>query len=436
MRRLIIILSLVAVTPIAAQQRPPSESVLSRFLRYVRIDTQSAEDQGRVPSTPKQFALSRLLAKELESLGAAEVRVDEHAIVYAKVPGNLPSGHEAPVLGFLSHLDTAPNVSGTAVTPVVHAGYRGGDITLPGDPTQIIRAADNPDLGSLVGDDIVTADGTTLLGSDDKAGVAEIMTLVDLLAHNPEIQHGTLAIGFLPDEEVGGAVAVFDLKGFGARFAYTVDGGGLGGINDETFSARSAYLTFKGRDGAPVKGRLVNSVYAAADFIGRIPPSIRAENVEGREGYLHPYVGNLTVGESTLKLRMRDFTRKGLDDQEALLRSLMAETQARFPAVAIGFDVKDLFFNMKDSLTRYPKLIEHAMAATRRAGLEPRLSPIRGGTDGSNLTNRGLPTPDLFTGGHNFHTRLEWNSRRGLEKTVEMLVRLVGLFAIDPPRPS
>jgi tripeptide aminopeptidase len=237
----------------------------------------------------------------------------------------------------------------------------------------------------------------------------------------------------MPDEEVGGAVEYFDIANFGARLAYTVDGGALGGVNDETFSARTAYVSFGGRDGAPVKGRLVNSLYAVSDFISRVPEAIRPENVEGRVGYVHPYIAALAPGESTLKLRLRAFRTAELDGQEAMLRALTDSVARKFPTVRVTIEVKQFYTNMKDSLDRYPALIANAMEATRRAGLTPSLTAIRGGTDGSNLTGRGLPTPDLFTGGHNFHTRLEFNSRRGMEKTVDMLVQLVEIYAAPKP---
>ncbi len=412
-----------------AQTHAPRETVLDRFTRYAKINTQSKEDAGKVPSTDAQLDLARLLAKELTALGVDRVRVSEHGIVYGLLPSNLPAGSSVPSVGFIAHMDTAPNEPGAGVNPVIHRNYQGGDIVLPSDTSRVIRIAENPGLTELIGDDIVTSDGTTLLGSDDKSGCAEILTLIDVLQSNPQIRHGAIAVAFMPDEEVGGAVDYFDIPGFGAKLAYTVDGGALGGVNDETFSARTAYVTFMGRDGAPLKGRLVNSLYAVGEFVSRIPETMRPENVEGREGYVHPYTATLNTGESTLKLRLRAFKISELDAQEAMLRRLTDSVAARYPSVKISFSVKGFYSNMKDSLDRYPALISNALEATRRAGLTPSLTPIRGGTDGSNLTSRGLPTPDLFTGGHNFHTRLEFNSRGGMEKTVKMLLELVQIYA-------
>jgi len=423
----ILLLSAVA----GAQVKPPKEQAIDRFLRYVKIDTQSKEDQTTVPSTKKQFDLATLLAKELKELGAQNVRVSEYAIVYATIPGNLPDNSKVPVIGFIAHMDTSPAVSGENVNAVIHKNYQGGDIVLPKDPSQVITVAKNPDLKELIGDDIITADGTTLLGSDDKAGCAEIMTMVDLLMRNPQIKHGTIAVAFTPDEEVGGGIDKFDVKGFGAQFAYTVDGEELGEISNETWSARTATVTFKGKSTHPgtAKGVMVNAMYALADYLSRFPKDILPETTAGRVGFVHPYTGVTDVEESSLKILLRDFDMSGLDSKETLLKKMAVETGKKFPEVKIAVDVKENYRNMKEALKDYPQLTEYAMEATRRAGLTPKLNPIRGGTDGSNLTFRGLPCPNLFTGGHNFHGKLEFNSRRGLEKTTEMLVNLVQLFA-------
>lgn len=414
-----------------AQTKPPQETALDRFLRYAKIDTQSAEDQPTVPSTKKQFNLANLLAKELKELGAQNVRVSEFAIVYASIPGNLPDNSQVPVIGFISHMDTSDAVSGANVNPIIHKNYQGGDIVLPNDQTQIITAAKNPYLKQLIGDDIITADGTTLLGSDDKAGVAEIMTMIDTLRQNPSIKHGTISVAFTPDEEVGGGIDKFDVEGFGAKFAYTVDGEELGEISDETWSARTATVTFKGKSTHPgtAKGIMINSAYALADYLSRFPKDMLPETTEGRVGFVHPYAGVVDVEESSVKILLRDFDMSGLEAKEARLRQMAQQTQQRFPAVKINVAVKENYKNMKEVLKNYPQLTEFAMEATRRAGLTPKIKPIRGGTDGSNLTFRGLPCPNLFTGGMNFHGKLEYNSRRGLEKSTETLLNLVQIFA-------
>ena len=410
---------------------PPSESVVDRFLRYVRIDTQSKEEQSTTPSTPTQWTLANLLASELRQLGASEVRVSDECMVYARIPGNAPAASDVPVVGFLAHVDTSPAVTGAGVNPVVHRNYRGGDIVLPNDPTQIITVAQHPVLATMIGDDIITTDGTTLLGSDDKAGVATIMTLVDVLAHNPQIVHGEVAIGFTADEEIGSGIDQFDVDAFGADVAYTVDGEGLGEINDETWSARQATVTFGGVSTHPgtAKGVMVNSIYAFAWYLSQMPRDMLPETTEGREGFVHPYLGSADVEQSVAKIILRDFDVEGLDAKERLLRDLAAATEARFPGVTARVDVKENYRNMKEVLKNHPELIAYAFEATRRAGIEPFMNPIRGGTDGTKLTFRGLPCPNLFTGGHEFHSKLEFNSRRGLEKTTETLVHLVQIFA-------
>src|ERR1043166_2508598 len=428
---LALVLCLACVGVANAQLKSPTESALDRFLRYVKIDTQSQEDQTTVPSTRKQLNLANLLAKELNALGAENVRVSEFGIVYAMIPGNLADNSKVPVIGFIAHMDTSPAVSGENVNPVIHKNYQGGDIVLPKDPTQVITVEKNPVLKGLIGDDIVTADGTTLLGSDDKSGCAEIMTMIDTLRQNPQIKHGNIAVAFTPDEEVGGGIEKFDVKGFGAKFAYTIDGEELGEISDETWSARTATVTFQGKSTHPgtAKGIMVNSIYALADYLSRFPHDMLPETTEGRVGFVHPYAGTIDVETSTLKILLRDFEVSGLDAKEKMLRDMVAQTAAKFPTTKITIDVKENYKNMKEVLKDYPQLTNNAMEAARRAGLKPFLKPIRGGTDGSNLTFRGLPTPNLFTGGANFHGKLEFNSRRGLEKTTETLLNLVQIFA-------
>ncbi|HVF22553.1 MAG TPA: peptidase T [Pyrinomonadaceae bacterium] len=427
----VLCLVFAAVGQAQSTLKPPTEPVLDRFLRYVKIDTQSQEDQQTTPSTRKQLNLANLLAKELTALGAQNVRVSEFGIVYATVPGNLPDNSKVPVVGFIAHMDTSPAVSGENVNAIIHKNYQGGDITLPKDTTQVISVAKNPVLKELIGDDIITADGTTLLGSDDKAGIAEIMTMLDTLKQNPQIKRGTLAIAFTPDEEVGTGIEKFDVNGFGAKVAYTVDGGELGEISEETWSARTATVTFQGKSTHPgsARGIMVNAMYAMGDYLNRFPKDMLPETTEGRVGFVHPYAGTIDVETSTLKVLLRDFDMSGLEAKEKLLRDNMAQTAARFPEVKISIDVKENYKNMKEVLKNHPELTNNAMEAARRAGLKPFMKPIRGGTDGARLTFRGLPTPNLFTGGSNFHGKLEFNSRRGLEKSTETLIQLVQIFA-------
>ena len=411
--------------------KPPTESAMDRFLRYVKIDTQSAEDQTTTPSTRKQLNLANLLAKELTALGAENVRVSEFGIVYATVPGNLPDNSKVPVVGFIAHMDTSPAVSGENVNAIIHKNYQGGDIVLPKDPTQIISVEKNPVLNELKGDDIITADGTTLLGSDDKSGIAEIMTMIDTFKQNPQLKRGTIAIAFTPDEEVGGGIDKFDIKAFGAKMAYTVDGGQLGEISDETWSARTATVTFQGKSTHPgsAKGIMINAMYALGDYLGRFPKDMLPETTAERVGFVHPYTGTVDVEQSTVKILLRDFDVSGLDAKEKMLRDMVAQTAAKFPDVKIKIEVAENYKNMREVLKNFPELTNNAMEAAKRAGLKPFMKPIRGGTDGARLTFRGLPTPNLFTGGSNFHGKLEFNSRRGLEKSTETLIHLVQIFA-------
>jgi tripeptide aminopeptidase len=427
------ILTVVCSLSLFAQIKAPSEAVMDRFLRYVKIDTQSAEDAGKVPSTEKQLVLAKLLEKELKDLGVQNVRISEFGIVYGMVPGNMPDNSKVPTIGLIAHMDTSPAVSGANVNAIIHKNYRGGDIILPNDKTQVITVDKNPDLKNLIGDDIITADGTTLLGSDDKSGVAEIMTMIDILRNNPQIKHGNIAIAFTPDEEVGGGIDKFDIEGWGAKFAYTVDGEQLGDISNETWSARTATVTFHGRNTHPgtAKGILINSMYAAGAFLDAFKQAVpnRPETTERREGFLHPYVANMSEETSTIKILLRNFDINGLAGQEDTVKKVVADIQKRYPDVKVDYESKLGYLNMKEILKDYPQLTDYAIEAAKRAGITPEIRPIRGGTDGSNLTARGLPTPNLFTGGHNFHGKLEWNSRRGLEKSTATLVNLVQIWA-------
>ena len=368
---------------------------------------------------------------ELCELGVQDVRTTEHCMVYATIPATVPNPDGIPTIGFIAHVDTSPAVSGADVHPIVHHNYRGGDIVLPKDPSQVITVAQHPLLAGLIGDDIITTDGTTLLGSDDKAGVATIMTMVDVLLKNPRIAHGRIAIGFTADEEIGTGIDTFDVQQFGADFAYTVDGGELGEISDETWSARLATVTFGGKSAHPgtAKGVMVNSMYALAWYLTQMPRDMLPETTEDRVGFVHPYAGVADVQESSVKILLRDFEVSGLESKERLLRALAATAVERFPGVSVRVDVKENYRNMKEVLQHHPQLTENAFEAARRAGIEPFLKPIRGGTDGSKLTFRGLPCPNIYTGGHEFHSKLEFNSRRGLEKTTETLVHLAQIFA-------
>jgi tripeptide aminopeptidase len=394
----------------------------------IRIDTPDHDVRTLLARPPPPWTPGTPVSV---ATGGWRLAIAPNGHVFATLPGNLPDNSKVPVVGFIAHMDTSPAVSGENVTPVFHKNYQGGDIKLPKDPTQIISVEKNPVLKTLIGDDIITADGTTLLGSDDKAGIAEIMTMIDTLQQNPRIKRGTLAIAFTPDEEVGGGIEKFDVKGFGAKVAYTVDGGELGGISDETWSARTATITFQGKSTHPgsAKGIMINAMYAIGDYLQRFPQDMLPETTEGRVGFVHPYAGVIDVETSSLKVLLRDFDVSGLDAKEKMLRDMVTQTAANYPEVQIKIDVQENYKNMKEELKNYPELTNNAMEAARRAGLKPFMKPIRGGTDGARLTFRGLPTPNLFTGGSNFHGKLEFNSLGGLEKSTETLIHLVRIFA-------
>jgi tripeptide aminopeptidase len=334
------------------------------------------------------------------------------------------------VIGWLGHVDTSPEVSGKDVNPVLHHSYAGGDIVLPGDPGQVIRASENPELARHVGEDIVTSDGTTLLGADDKAGLAVILTALERLVHNPDILHGTLRVGFTPDEEVGNGTAHFDVASFGAQAAYTVDGTALGEVENETFNASAAVFTIQGVNAHPgyAKGKLVNAVRVAADIVQSLAADPSPETTEGREGYLHPHGIEGGVEKTVLKVLLRDFDLSGIADKSERLRRVRDRMAEKYPRAKIDLEVKETYRNMRIKLDEDRRVLEYALEAVRLAGVEPKLQIIRGGTDGAKLCFKGLPTPNLFTGAQNFHSRQEWISVNDMEKAVETLVQLVQIW--------
>ncbi len=407
-------------------------SVVERFLRYVKFDTQASETSQSYPSTAKQLDLLNHLVDELKAIGLADAAIDEHGYVMATIPATTQKT-DVPVIGFIAHVDTSPEMSGANVKPIVHQKYQGQDLVLPDDPTAVIRAADVPYLRERIGDDIITSSGTTLLGADNKSGVAEIVTAAEYLVTHPEIPHGAIRVGFTPDEEVGAGTKYFDVAKFGARCAYTMDGGARGEIEMETFSADALTVTFQGRNTHPgfAKGKMINSIKVAADFIARLPKEgLSPETTEGYEGFVHPYVLNASVERTSVKLLIRDFSREGLKEKEDFLEKLARETGCRLAGRGGGIE------------GRGELLPQHARGARpppRRGGECPRghrprrhrdtvERPIRGGTDGSKLSFMGLPTPNIFAGEQNFHSRLEWVSAQDMEKAVEVIVHLARVW--------
>jgi tripeptide aminopeptidase len=411
-----------------------NQAALERFLRYAAIDTQSSEESETYTSTPKQLELLNLLVKELEDMGVPQVTIDTHGYVTASIPSNLPPSHRAhgkvPAIGFIAHVDTSPSASGAHVQPQVIENYKGGDIVLPGNPSVVISSSENPELQKNIGKTIVTSDGTTLLGADNKAGVAIIMTAAQTLLNTPSILHGDVRIAFTPDEEVGTGTKYFDMKAFGADFAYTVDGDTPGELNKETFSADSAVITVHGRNIHPgsAKGIMVNSIRAIADIIVRMPKDMAPETTEGYEPYIHPHGLQGEEAKSVLKILLRDFETDGLKIQADKLREIIAEVQPLHPKARIELQITESYRNMRDGLLKDPRVLDCMWEAAKRAGLEPKWVPIRGGTDGSRLTEKGLPTPNIFTGGQNYHGLTEWLAVDGMEKSVATVVHLIQLW--------
>jgi tripeptide aminopeptidase len=404
-----------------------SADVLDRLLRYVRIDTQSDRAHTRSPSTPGQLELGRLLVDELREIGLADAAQDDAGFVMATLPGNVDG---APVIGLLAHLDTSPDESGANVEPLVHRDYDGGVIELPRRGT-VLDPARMPELSPRVGHDLVTTSGDTLLGADDKAGMAEIMAALAYLAAHPELPRATVRVGFTPDEEIGEGAKVFDIEAFGAACAYTLDGSGVGEFTDETFTASSADVIIEGVDVHPgfATGKLVNAARLAGGVLAALPAELTPEATSEREGFIHVYSVEATAGKATIRTIVRDFDDERLAQHVALLRRTAEEVVATEPRARLEVDVRHQYPNMRTYLDRHPGVSEAALEAIRREGMEPTRIPIRGGTDGSILSARGLPTPNLFTGGHEYHSVREWASVQDMASAAAVAVRLVGVWA-------
>lgn len=410
------------------------EKVLQKFLRYVAIDTQSSDGSETSPSTMKQFDLGNLLVQELKEMGVKDAEIDEHCYVMATIPSNIPEDHPAygkvPTIGFVAHIDTSPDVSGANVKPQIIENYQGGDIVLPGDNNIVIKESENPALKQCIGHTIVTTDGTTLLGADDKAGVAAIMQLAEELLKNNSILHGDIRIAFTPDEEIGQGTKHFNLQKFGCKYAYTIDGEMPGELNKETFSANSGLIKIKGRDIHPgsAKNIMVNAARVAAEIVARFPKDMAPETTEGYEPYIHPHSIEGSVGSATIKILFRDFKTSGLDEQTKIVQKIIDEVKEIYPKAEIELEVKEQYRNMYDTLLQHPEVLDNLWEAAIRSGVQPYWKPIRGGTDGSRLTEMGLPTPNIYNGGQNFHSKTEWLSVDALVTTVETLKNLVQIY--------
>jgi len=400
-----------------------------RFMKYVQVDTQSDPTSPSQPSTEKQKDLSRILVDELKAIGVADAELDEHGYVYATIPAT--TDKEAPVLCFCSHVDTAPDCSGTGVKPILHKNYDGSDITLPDDTSVVITTKDHPYLKERIGDDIITASGTTLLGADDKAGVAIIMDLAAYLIQHPEIKHGKIRILFTPDEEIGRGVAAVNMEKLGAHFGYTLDGGERGHLEGETFSADAATVTFQGISAHPgyAKGKMVHAIKVASAFVDMLPKDEWAPEVtEGMQGFVHPVAMEGGLEKASVQFIVRDFNTAMLAKHEERLKGIAEAAIAKFPGATMSFTVKEQYRNMKEVLDGCPQVMDYAEEAYKRSGIDAHRMSIRGGTDGSRLSFMGLPCPNIFTGEMGIHSRQEYVSVQDMEKAVEILVHLANIW--------
>jgi tripeptide aminopeptidase len=409
-----------------------AEDVLARFVRYARVDTQSARDSDSQPSTLKQLDLSRMLVDELAALGAPDASLDDNGYVMATLPSTV--GPDAPVVGLVAHVDTSPDAPGTGVEPIVHRGYDGGVIELPRAGT-VLDPVSMAGLAGRAGHDIVTSSGDTLLGADDKAGVAEIMAALAHLAAHPDAPRPTLRVCFTPDEEVGAGATLFDIERFGAQAAYTIDGSELGELQDETFSAKEAVITIEGVDVHPghATGKLVNAARLAGAVLAALPSDrLTPETTSGREGFIHVYEVSGTAGRAVIRAIVRDFDDSLLEAHVALLRQVASDVVASEPRARLSIEVDDQYPNMRRFLEPYPEIMAFAERAIRAEGIEPLRQPARGGTDGSILSQRGLPTPNVFAGGHEFHSVREWVSVQDMAAAAAVIVRLAAAWAEGP----
>lgn len=403
-------------------------TVTERFLRYAKIDTQSDENSPTCPSTQKQKNLSRLLVEELKEMGITDVELDENGYVYATIPSNTEKN--VPAICFCSHVDTSPDLTGEGVNPIVHQNYQGQDLQLPNRPDTFLRPSEHPELKKQIGNDVITTDGTTLLGADDKAGVAEIMDAANYLMTHPEVKHGTVKILFTPDEEIGRGVDKVNLEKLGADFAYTMDGSTVGSLEDETFSADGAEITIHGVSAHPgfAKGQMVNALKVAARFLDSLPEQLSPEQTEDREGFVHPYIIEGSADAVKIQLILRSFETHMLGEYAAVVEKHLKAAVAAFPGASYEIKVSEQYRNMKEVLDEHPQIVNYAADAIQRTGLELKKGSIRGGTDGSRLSFMGLPCPNIFAGGHAFHSRYEWVSRQDMEKAVETIVRLAQIW--------
>lgn len=405
------------------------ESVTDKFLRYIVVDTRSSEESNTVPTTKKQLNLGKKLVQELKQIGIENANLDENGYVMAFLAGN--TNKKVPAVGFISHMDTSPEISGENVKPNIVTNYDGSDIVLNSDKNIVLSTKDFPEIKNYIGETIITTDGNTLLGADDKAGVAEIMTAVEYLVNHPEIKHGDIKIGFTPDEEVGKGPDYFDVKKFNAEFAYTIDGGQIGELEFENFNAASAKVKIKGRNVHPgyAKNKMINSMLIAAELIGMLPKNEVPEATEGHEGFYHLISINGGVEETELYYIIRDFDSDNFEKRKKFMLDSMKLLNKKYGSGVVSIDVKDQYRNMKEKIEHVKYVVDIAYEAIKQSSVEPEIVPIRGGTDGARLSFMGLPTPNIFTGGHNFHGRYEYIPVFAMEKAVEVIINILELIS-------
>jgi tripeptide aminopeptidase len=404
------------------------EKILERFLRYVKTDTQSNPDSTRFPSTEKQFQLARMLVDDLKNAGLIDISLDEKGYVIATLPANTEA--KVPVIGFLSHMDTSPDMSGTNVNPQVVNDYNGEDILLNKSTGLTLKTADFPEIKQYKGQTIITTDGTTLLGADDKAGIAEIVTAMEYLVLHPEIKHGTVKVGFTPDEEVGRGVDFFDVKKFGAEYAYTMDGGEIGELEYENFNAAKARVFIQGLNVHPgtAKNKMINSLHVANEFDNMLPVGQRPEFTSDYEGFFHLMKTEGTVENTIIDYIIRDHDRKKFEDKKALMNDVASLLNKKYPAGTVKLEIQDQYFNMREKIEPVFHILEIAKKAMEQLGIEPKIIPVRGGTDGSRLSYVGLPCPNIFAGGHNFHGKFEYIPLESMVAATNVIIRIVSLY--------
>ena len=406
------------------------EDILERFLRYVRKDTQSDPDSTTFPSTEKQLRLAEMLAAELKQVGLTDISLDKKGYVMATLPSNVPA--DIPVIGFLAHMDTSPDMSGTNVNPQIVNNYDGEDILLDKDTGLTLRTTDFPEIKQYRGQTIITTDGKTLLGADDKAGIAEIITAMEYLVQHPEIKHGTVRIGFTPDEEVGRGVDHFDVKKFGADYAYTMDGGEIGELEYENFNAAKARISIQGRNVHPgtAKDKMINSLLVAKEFIDILPAGQRPELTSDYEGFFHLTRMEGNVENSVFEYIIRDHDRKKFEDKKSLMRDIASLLNRKYPGGTVNIELEDQYFNMREKIEPVFHILEIARRAIEDLDIQPKIIPVRGGTDGSRLSYMGLPCPNIFAGGHNFHGKFEYIPLESMVAATNVIIRIVTLFGV------